>query len=154
MDENENNGLFESKIDELIKLKEKLHEKFKNTSKNVTIGDYTYGNFEIRVWDDKTKLNIGKFCSIANGVIFLLGGEHRSDFITTYPFNALLKNFKYIEGHPHTKGDINIGNDVWIGSEAKILSGITIGDGSIIGANSVVTKYVPPYLLLQEILQE
>lgn len=111
-----NNKSFESKIDELTKLKEKLHEKFKNTSENVTIGDYTYGNFEIKEWDDRTKLNIGKFCSIADGVIFLLGGEHRSDFITTYPFNALLKNFEYNGGHPHTKGDITIGNDVWIGS--------------------------------------
>lgn len=85
MNENEKNVSFESKLDELNKLKEKLHEKFENISENVTIGDYTYGNFEIREWDNKTKLNIGKFCSIANGVIFLLGGEHRSDFITTYP---------------------------------------------------------------------
>ena len=48
MNENENKVFFESKIDELIKLKEKLHEKFENISENVTIGDYTYGNFEIR----------------------------------------------------------------------------------------------------------
>ena len=132
---------------ELIKLKKRLHEKFKNTSENVSIGDYTYGNFEIREWDNKTKLKIGKYCSIADGVIFLLGGEHRSDFITTYPFNALLKNFNYIEGHPHTKGNITIGNDVWIGSEAKILSGVNIEDGAIIGANSIVTKDVPPYAI-------
>lgn len=132
---------------ELIKLKERMHEKFKNTSENVSIGDYTYGNFEIREWDNKTKLKIGKYCSIADGVIFLLGGEHRSDFITTYPFNALLKNFNYIGGHPHTKGNITIGNDVWIGSEAKILSGVNIGDGAIIGANSIVTKDVPPYAI-------
>lgn len=77
-----------------------------------------------------------------------MGGEHRIDFITTYPFNALLKSFNYIEGHPHTKGNINIGNDVWIGSDAKILSGVTIGDGSIIGANSIVTKDVPPYSIV------
>ena len=133
---------------ELINLKGKLHEKFENTSENVTIGDYTYGDFEIREWDNKTKLKIGKFCSIASGVIFLLGGEHRSDFITTYPFNALIKNFNYIEGHPHTKGNINIGNDVWIGSEVKILSGVNIGDGAIIGANSIVTKNVPPYAIV------
>ena len=132
---------------ELIKLKERMHEKFKNTSENVSIGDYTYGNFEIREWDNKTKLKIGKYCSIADGVIFLLGGEHRSDFITTYPFNALLKNFNYIGGHPHTKGNITIGNDVWIGSEAKIRSGVNIGDGAIIGANSIVTKDVPPYAI-------
>lgn len=134
--------------EELIQLKEKLHEKFKKYSENITIGDYTYGDFVIKKWDDKTELKIGKFCSIASGTIFLLGGEHRSDFITTYPFNALLKNFNYIEGHPHTKGDINIGNDVWIGSDAKILSGINIGDGAIVGANSIVTKDIPPYAIV------
>ena len=84
MNENENKVFFESKIDELIKLKEKLHEKFENISENVTIGDYTYGNFEIREWDDKTKLNIGKFCSIANGVIFLLGVTCFAYFFTIF----------------------------------------------------------------------
>lgn len=135
-------------IAQLMALKKRLHEKFENYNENASIGDYTYGNFKVISWDDKTKLKIGKFCSIAEGVKFLLGGEHRSDFVTTYPFNALLENFKYIEGHPHTKGDIIIGNDVWIGSDAKILSGVKIGDGAIIGANSLVTKDVPPYSIV------
>lgn len=78
---------------------------------------------------------------------FLLGGEHRNDFVTTYPFNALLEDFNFIKGHPHTKGDINVGNDVWIGSNVKILSGVNIGDGAIIGANSLVTKDIPPYAI-------
>ena len=33
MNENENKVFFESKIDELFKLKEKLHEKFENIAK-------------------------------------------------------------------------------------------------------------------------
>lgn len=113
----------------------------------MTIGDYTYGFFGVREWDNKTKLKIGKFCSISGDVLFILGGEHRKDFISTYPFNALMKSFSYIEGHPASKGDIIVGNDVWIAHGVKILSGVTIGDGAIIGANSVVTKDIPPYAI-------
>lgn len=135
------------KYDELIELKNTLKETYVNYSSNISVGDYTYGAFNVLEWDNKTKLSIGKFCSIAQGVTFVLGGEHRSDFISTYPFNALLDSFNYIKGHPSTKGNINIGNDVWIGSDAKILSGVSIGDGAIIGANSLVACDVEPYAI-------
>lgn len=136
------------KLTELLQLKRRLHEKFERYSENVSVDDYTYGNFIVKEWDNKTKLKIGKFCSIAEGVTFLLGGEHRIDFTTTYPFNALLKSFNYIEGHPHTKGDIIVENDVWIGINAKILSNVKIGNGAVIGANALVTKDVPPYAIV------
>lgn len=135
-------------VNQLIELKNRLNKKFENMNGNLFVEDYTYGDFNVYSWDNNTKLKIGKFCSIAKGVKFLLGGEHRTDFITTYPFNALLENFNYIEGHPHTKGDIYVGNDVWIGSDAKILSGVKIHDGAVIGANSLVTKDVPAYAIV------
>ena len=37
-----------------------------------------------------------------------------------------------------------IGNRVYIAAGAKVLGDITIGDDVIIGANAVVTKDVPP----------
>lgn len=37
-----------------------------------------------------------------------------------------------------------IGRNVWIASRAIILAGVEIGDNSIVGAGSVVTKSVPP----------
>lgn len=74
--------------------------------------------------------------------------EHRGEWCTTYPFNAFISQFSYIEGHTHIKGDIVVGNDVWIGSDAKIMSGVHIGDGSIIAANAVVTKDVEPYTVI------
>ncbi len=139
-------SLFESrKVKELLEVKKNWKDHYSTYSPNVHVDDYTYGTFSVMEWDNLTKLNIGKFCSIAEGVTFVLGGEHRSDFVSTYPFNALLNSFNYIKGHPHTKGDINIGNDVWIGRGATILSGVTVGDGAIIGANSVVTKNIEPY---------
>ena len=115
------------------------------------IGDYTYGTPKVIHWDDSTHLHIGKFCSIADGVTILLGGNHRTDWVTTYPFNVLSEPFpnaKNIVGHPATKGDVWIGNDVWIGYGATILSGVHIGDGAVIGAGSVVSKNVDPYAIV------
>lgn len=111
-------------------------------------GDFSYGSPDVRDFGEGRKLTIGKFCSIADGVIIFLGGNHRADWCTTYPFNALMDEFSYIKGHPSSNGDVVIGNDVWIGSGAKIMSGVTVGDGSIIAACACVTKDVSPYTIV------
>ena len=111
------------------------------------IGRHSYGNPEIRTWKEGSTLKIGAFCSIADGVIIFLGGEHRIDWVTTYPFSVLWDSAKGIKGHPRTKGDVIIGNDVWIGAETIITSGVTIGDGAAVGAGSVVTKDIEPYAI-------
>lgn len=115
---------------------------------HVTVGEYTYGVPKIYDWNDGTILTIGKFCSIADNVSIMLGGNHRTDWCTTYPFNVIMTEYEDIIGNPSSKGDIHIGNDVWIGSGARILSGVTIGDGSAIGANAVVSKDIPPYTIV------
>lgn len=115
---------------------------------NYIIGDYSYGKPNVLFENDKAKLTIGKFCSIADKVTIFLGGNHRTDWVTTYPFNALKLYFpeaSQIKGHPATKGDVWIGNDVWIGSNVIILSGVKIGNGAVIAAGSVVTKDVGVY---------
>ena len=43
---------------------------------------------------------------------------------------------------------IHIGKRVWVGSGSIILPGVTIGDNSIIGAGSIVTKDVPPNVIV------
>jgi acetyltransferase-like isoleucine patch superfamily enzyme len=116
--------------------------------KNVSFGDFTYGSPVIFSWDESTKLKVGKFCSIAAEVKIYLGGNHRIDWVTTYPFsylNTYFPRFSNIKGHPSSKGDVIIGNDVWLGGSCVILSGVTIGDGAVIGANAVVTKNIGPY---------
>lgn len=109
------------------------------------IGRHTYGNPEISTWKEGATLKIGAFCSIADGVKIFLGGEHRIDWVTTYPFTALWEQGKHIAGHPKTKGDVIIGNDVWLGAEAVIMSGVKIGDGAVVGARAVVTTDIAPY---------
>jgi len=112
------------------------------------IGEWTYGRPTIIEFGEGATLHIGRFCSIAAGVKIFLGGEHRVDWVTTYPFNVMLRQEKQFPGHPHTKGNVFIGNDVWIGNDVLILSGVTIGDGAVVGAGSVVTKNVPAYSIV------
>ena len=112
------------------------------------IGAFTYGKFLANDYGEGIRLHIGKFCSIAYGVAFMLGGEHRGEWCTTYPFSAFIPQFSHLEGFIHIKGDIIVENDVWIGSDAKIMSGVHIGDGCIIAANAVVTKDVEPYTVV------
>lgn len=120
----------------------------KLTNQAVNIGKYSYGKPRVFSWGEGTTLTIGKFCSIAGEVSIFLGGNHRTDWISTYPFNVISEDFKnaeLIKGHPISKGNVLIGNDVWIGYGATILSGVSIGDGAVIGAYSVVSKNVEPY---------
>ena len=118
-----------------------LHKKYPQYD----IGRGTYGSPKIFTWDEGATLKIGSFCSIAAGVKIYLGGEHRMDWVTTYPFSVLWKSGRHIMGHPMTKGDVIIGNDVWIGTEAIIMSGVKIGDGAIVGARAIITKDIEPY---------
>ena len=111
-------------------------------------GTYADTNIAIHSWGEGATLEVGSFTSIASGVQIFLGGEHRTDWVTTFPFNVLYEEGKAITGHPKSKGNVEIGSDVWIGVEAMIMSGVNIGDGAVIGARAVVTKNVPPYSIV------
>lgn len=139
---------------------------------NIIIGDYTYcndpkgpnGYFDRHIFHHYPvvgdKLIIGKFCSIARDVKFLMnGGNHDLHSLSTYPFqmfengrNSLREVLNgvplKIPVHLPLKGDTKIGNDVWLGLSATIFPGVSIGDGSIVGARAVVTHDVPPYTIV------
>lgn len=111
----------------------------------VSVGTATYGDLVIDMYGATAeRLSIGHYVSIANGVKFLLGGAHRTDTFSTYPFRVRLLGEKQEAG---TRGPIVIGDDVWIGTDALILPGVTIHQGAIIGAGSVVAKDIEPYAI-------
>jgi acetyltransferase-like isoleucine patch superfamily enzyme len=117
---------------------------------HISVGRFTYGfeNLTIRQWNEGAALKIGAFCSMANNINIFLGGNHRTDWITTFPFGHIYQDElggSDILGHPSTKGDVVIVNDVWIGSSVTIMSGIHIGDGAVLSANACVVKDVAPY---------
>lgn len=116
----------------------------------VSIGKYSYGVPTVRWWGERTNLSIGKFCSIAKGVTIFLGGNHRIDWISTYPFSVKKswRRFAGVVDHPVSRGNVVIGNDVWLGDRCTILSGVSIGNGAVVAANATVTKDVPPYAVV------
>lgn len=102
----------------------------------------------MRQWDEGAALRIGSFCSIASSITIFLGGNHRTDWITTFPFGHIFQDElggENIIGHPSSNGDVVIGNDVWVGSGVTIMSRVSIGDGAVLSANAHVVKDVMPY---------
>jgi virginiamycin A acetyltransferase len=108
----------------------------------LSVGEHTYwgGGTDFREFEGN--ITIGDYCSIADCVTIMAGGEHKMDKVSTFPFDVkmgvgTLTSF--------SRGDVVIGSDVWIGSHAIILPGVTIGHGAVIGAGAVVTHDVGPY---------
>lgn len=113
----------------------------------ITVGNMTWGGIQVLDYlprdSQQCQIRIGSYCSIADDVKFMRGGEHRTDRISTF----LFKNcFSLGEGENLKRSaDILVGDDVWIGYGALILPGANIGQGAVIGAGSVVRGVVPPY---------
>jgi acetyltransferase-like isoleucine patch superfamily enzyme len=128
-----------------------IRREFEVHNSKVFVGRYTYGAARILIhtYGQRATLTIGDFCSLADGINFLLGGDHPLDRFTTYPFGhpAFVKELggENIVHESVRKRDIVIGNDVWIGKNATIMYGITIGDGAVIAANAHVCRDVAPY---------
>jgi chloramphenicol O-acetyltransferase type B len=138
-------------------------------SKHIIVGEYSYysGYYHGKSFEDCVmyldkkdndckpheidRLIMGKFCSIASGVKFMMGGNQGHDYnwIAAYPLDLFDAEYKKAKNNPpkayQLKGDTVIGNDVWIGAEAMIMPGVRIEDGAVIGARSLVTKDVGPY---------
>lgn len=121
----------------------------------VQIGEYTTSIPHIIPVAYTDRVIIGKFCSIAHGVIMIPNNGHIPPFdyreyrVSNYAVAALSKHGwlpKY--ALPDRTQFIVVGNDVWIGANAIILQGVTIGDGAVVGAGAVVNSDVPPYAIV------
>lgn len=70
-------------------------------------------------------------CTVAQGV-YLCGATHE--------FNDL--------NLPLVVAKITVGEDAFIGARAFIFPGVVIGTGALVGACSVVTRDVPPWMVV------
>lgn len=118
----------------------------------VSVGRRTYHGPDLLLhrWGAE-KISIGAFCSISQGVKIMAGGNHRTDAVSTFPFDTMLTG---TANHPTNdrsydskNGDIVIGNDVWIGYGASIMGSCKIGDGTVIAAGATVFTDIPPYAI-------
>ena len=96
-------------------------------------------------------VRIGEGCAINHGV-FILGhtsieiGDHVILSARAMLIDAGLElaGFAQTDAPRHKAGAVKIESRVWIGAQAIILPGVTVGRGSVVGAGSVVTRDVPP----------
>lgn len=145
------NGLLRKRFNPLNQTRLHLAKLIARRPGQVTVGAWTYGRPKVRFAESGVKLTIGRYGSIADGVEILLGGNHRTDWATTYPFPEwpdLWPAAAGIAGSHATRGDVAIGHDVWLGSQCMVLSGVTIGTGAVVAARAVVTRDVPPYAIV------
>ena len=82
----------------------------------VSVGRMSYGPLNVFTWLNKNEeLIIGNFVSIAPGVKFILGGNHRHDVLLNFPINY----YYYGErGTSYSKGKVVLEDDVWIGMDS------------------------------------
>ena len=100
---------------------------------NISVGTNVYFNFNCVVLD-VAKITIG------DNVLF---GPNVQLLTASHPVNALERR-----GGLEFAREIEIGDDVWIGGGAILCPGVKIGEGAVIGAGSVVTKDVPPNVVV------
>lgn len=115
----------------------------------IVFGDDCYVGDHTRIW-------AGESIYIGNRVLI----SHSCNIFdsTTHPVDKQLRYLHEKEivntGFPSklydtlTQAKIWIGDDVWIGCNCIILKGVTVGEGSIVSAGSVVTKDVPPNVMV------
>lgn len=134
-----------------------LKDNLKNEiSQNLAvIGKWSYGNPKIYRWNWKNKIYIGNFCSLGPEIKIIIGGNHRTDWVSTsqlpadtFNFDDTFLNAQKIKNYNYSKGDLHIENDVWIGAFSIIFSGVRLGNGSVVAAGSVVTKDIEPYTIV------
>lgn len=119
-------------------------------SGHLVVGEHSYGWPKVNVYPgERGRVTIGRYSATASDVEVFVGGNHRTDWVSSYPFRIMFHLPGALEdGAPSSRGDVHIGNDVWIGRGAKILSGVTVGNGAVIGAYATVARDVNPYALV------
>jgi len=122
--------------------------KFRKRYPKYELGVGTYGIPVVHDWDEGTTLRIGAYCSIAGNVQIFLGGQHRIDWVSSYPFQVFLPEAKHIKNPCGSRGDVVIGSDVWLCSNCTILSGVTVGHGAVIASGAVISRDVAPYAVM------
>lgn len=99
------------------------------------IGDNTAINYQVGI-SAECRVSIGNNCQIAGESIIFDNNSH---------------SIYYTDNRKMTKDDVapvTIEDNVWVGMRSMILKGVTIGMGSVVAAGSVVTRDVPPMILV------
>lgn len=116
---------------------------------NSEIGDYSYTDR----YADIANASVGKFSNIA---AFSRIGPTDHPMHLASMHHMLYRSDDYWDDIPRWEDFFDhrasrrttIGHDTWIGAQAIIKPELNIGTGSVIAAGSVVTKDVPPFMIV------
>lgn len=119
----------------------------------IIIGSKTYISSGTQIISS-SKITIGDYVLIARDVVIQDSNSHSTNFLERqididFTLGRFLgrprkdKNWDVVDCK-----EINIASNVWIGMRSIILKGVSIGENSIVAAGSVVTKDVPPNVIV------
>ena len=100
---------------------------------NIHVGENFVGNFNLTILDE-AEVRIGDNVFI---------GPNSTLCTIIHAYDPEQRNAGIMCSKP-----ITIHNNVWLASNVVVLPGVTIGEGAIVGAGSVVTKDVPPGVIV------
>lgn len=100
---------------------------------NIYIGHTFFANFGC-VFLDPAEIHIGNEVMMASYVQL---------YTATHPLDPELR----CSGREYAK-PIRIKDRVWIGGGAMVMPGVTVGENSVVGAGAIVTKDVPPNVVV------
>jgi acetyltransferase-like isoleucine patch superfamily enzyme len=138
-------------------------------ARSIRLGEHTHLRGELLIAAHGGRIEIGDWCYIGEGTRIWSGASvtigdrvlisHNCDIHDwdAHPLAAEERHAQFREiilrGHPGDQGSVAaapivIGSDAWIGFGCTLLKGITVGERSVIAARSLVTKDVPPGVLV------
>ena len=88
--------------------------------------------FPFAVIDPSRKVEIGEESGVGPGSSIFTHSSYKSK----------------LDGYPVELGEVNIGKGVWLSSDVFISQSVTIGDDAVIGTGTVVSRDIPPGMLV------
>ena len=114
-----------------------------------TIGDYSYCDRMA----DIANAEVGKFSNIAS-CVRIGATDHPMDKASLHHFHY--RSADYFDDAEHDTAWFDhrrsrratIGHDTWLGHGAQVRPQVTIGHGAVVAGGAIVTRDVPPYMIV------
>lgn len=113
------------------------------------LNDYSYCDR----FNDIANTSVGKFSNIA-AFVRIGATDHPMDKASLHHFHY--RSADYFDDAAHDEAwfehrrsrRTTIGHDTWLGHGAQVRPGVTIGHGAVVAGGAIVTKDVPPYMIV------